>query len=63
MSSYPIVGSRQAFGFVRADFAAVSPYHIAGSRQVSVLDSPIGGGFVLSFRWFALSVGFGRYPN
>ena len=28
-----------------------------------VLDVPFGGGFALSFRWFALGVGFGRYPS
>ena len=38
-------------------------YPVVGPRQVLVLDVPFGGGFVLSFRWFALAVGFGRYPN
>ena len=31
-----------------------------GSRYVSVPDVPIGGGFALSYRWFALGVGCGR---
>ena len=33
-------------GFGRPDFAAVSSYHIVGSRHVSLLDVPFGGGFV-----------------
>ena len=31
---------------------------LVGPRQVLVLDVPIGGGFVLSSRRFALGVGF-----
>ena len=27
------------------------------------MGAPLGGGIVLSFRWCALGVGFGRYPN
>ena len=49
--------------FLFSNSAAVSPYRIFGSRQVLVLESPFGGGLVLSFRWCALGVGFGRYPN
>ena len=37
----------------------VSPYRIFGLCLMSVLDVVFGGGFVLSFRWFALGVGFG----
>ena len=40
--------------------AAVSPHPIIGSRQGLDLDVPFGGGFVLSFRRFALGVGFGN---
>ena len=50
-------------GFGRPNFAAVSSYHIVGSRQVLLLDVPLGGGFVLPFRRFSLGVAFGRYPN
>ena len=40
--------------------AAVSVYLIVVSRSALVSDVSIGGGFVLSYRWFALGVGFGR---
>ena len=42
--------------------AAVSFFHIAGSRQVLLLDVPFGGSFLLSYRRLALGVAFGR-PN
>ena len=44
--------------FRRSAFAAVSPYHIIGLCLVLALVVSFGGGFVLSFRWFALGVGF-----
>ena len=43
--------------FGRAAFAAVSSYRIFGLCLMSVLDVAFGGGFVLSFRWFALGAG------
>ena len=46
-----------------SNFAAVSSYHIVGSRQVLLLDVPFDGGFVLSFPRCALGVGFRRYPG
>ena len=50
-------------GFGRSNFAAVSSYHIVGSRQVLLLDVPFPGGFVLSSPRYALGVGSGRYPE
>ena len=47
-----------------SNFAAASPYHIVGSRQVLLfLDVPFGGGFVLSYRWFALCTHVLRAQN
>ena len=43
--------------------AVVSFHPIVGGCLVSVLDAPFSGGFVLSLRWFALGVSFGRYPE
>ena len=40
--------------------AAVSSYTIVRSRYVLVLGVPLGSGFVLCSRLFALGVGFGR---
>ena len=41
--------------------AVVSVYLIVGSRDALVSDVPTGGGFVISYRWFALCVGSGRF--
>ena len=40
--------------FKRPDWKAVSPYHIVRSRQMFLLEVPLGGGFVVSFPRFAL---------
>ena len=60
VSSYRWLASGVGFG--RPNFAAVSPYHIVGSRQVLLLGAPFGGGFVLPHCRSALDVAFGR-PN
>ena len=62
VSSYPIVGWRYV---LVADVPISRRFRliIVGSRQVLLLAVPFGGGFVLSFPWCALGVGFGRYPE
>ena len=50
--------ARLVFG--ASAIAAVSSYPIVGWRYPSVLDTLHGGGFVVSYSWLALAVGFGR---
>ena len=50
-------------GFERPNFAAVSSCHFVSSRELLVLYVLLGGFFVVPFRWCALGVRFGRYPN
>ena len=61
-ASYIGLGIGGGCGFApgHSALAAVSFYPIVGSRQVLVLDVMFGGGFGLSYRWFALGFGFGR---
>ena len=51
-----------ALGFGLSAFAVVSCYLFVGScsELVLVLGVPLGCGFGLPYRWFAIGVGFGR---